>query len=91
MKNRGSIVVGFSGRIKSGKTTLSARVAELMGWPYTSFGDYVRKVARLRRRPELREILQEIGQELVDQILMSSVILFSEKWHGMVVQSWSMG
>lgn len=61
----GAIVVGFAGKIGSGKTTLSSRVAESLGWPYASFGAYVRAVAHQRGLDESREVLQEIGASLV--------------------------
>ena len=63
-----SIVIGFAGKIASGKSTLSERFAEEMGWPYVSFGDYVRTVARQRGEDDSqREILQQIGASLVEQ------------------------
>lgn len=63
-----SIVIGFAGKIASGKSTLSARFAEEMGWPYVSFGDYVRSVARQRGEDDSqREILQQIGESLIEQ------------------------
>jgi len=60
------IVLGFAGSIASGKSTLSSKVAEALHWPRVSFGDYVRSVARLRGFPELREVLQAVGAELVE-------------------------
>jgi len=60
-----SIIVGFAGKIGSGKTTISAAVAEALDWPRVSFGDYVRGVARERGLGESREVLQEIGASLV--------------------------
>ena len=61
------MIIAISGAIKSGKTTLSARLAERLGWPRASFGDCVRPVARERGLDESRESLQALGAELVAQ------------------------
>jgi cytidylate kinase len=59
-------VVGFSGRIKSGKTTISEAVAEALQWPRASFGDYVRSVAARRGLdPGSRPVLQDVGESLI--------------------------
>ncbi len=59
-------VVAFSGRIASGKSTISQGVATTLGWPRASFGDYVRETALSRGfDPEDRSVLQEIGELLV--------------------------
>ena len=63
-----SIVIGFAGKIASGKSTLSTIFAKERGWPYVSFGDYVRLVARQRGEDDSqREILQQTGASLVEQ------------------------
>ncbi len=60
--------IGFSGRIKSGKTTIAAATADSLRWPCASFGVYVRNVAvRRRQNPRSRAVLQEIGESLVAQ------------------------
>jgi cytidylate kinase len=61
-----SIIIGFSGKIGSGKTTISTAVAEALNWPHASFGDYVREVGRERGIEESRKVLQEIGASLVE-------------------------
>jgi len=66
IKSLRSIIIGFSGKIGSGKTTLSAAVAEALNWPRVSFGDYVRGVARQRGLDDSRKVLQEIGASLVE-------------------------
>lgn len=59
-------VLGLAGKIASGKSTLSVNFAEAMGWPYISFGDYVRSVTRqLGLDDSRREILQDVGASLV--------------------------
>jgi dephospho-CoA kinase len=56
------VVVGLSGRVGSGKSSLAACQAERSGWLRAAFGDYVRELARLRGlRHEDRQVLQAIG------------------------------
>lgn len=59
-------IIGFSGAIGSGKSTLSKMLAESLGWGRAGFGDYVRNEAQKQKLPERREILQEIGAHLVE-------------------------
>lgn len=60
--------IGFSGRISSGKTTVSQAVAEALQWPRASFGDFVRTVASNRGLAvDSREVLQEIGVSLISK------------------------
>ena len=61
------LVLAFAGRIASGKSTLSTGVAQVLGWPRVSFGDYVRQVARHRGLEESRSVLQELGAALIAQ------------------------
>lgn len=61
-----SLVIAISGKINSGKTTLRNRLAELEGWSYVSFGDYVRYVTKERGLPDDRIHLQQIGEELIE-------------------------
>lgn len=59
--------VAFSGRIKSGKTTVARRVATALSLPFASFGDFVRLEAESRGLDSTdRTILQGIGQEFVE-------------------------
>jgi ribosome-binding protein aMBF1 (putative translation factor)/cytidylate kinase len=60
------LVLGFAGRIGSGKSAVSAEVAKALGWPRASFGDYVRTVARSAGLEESREVLQELGASLIE-------------------------
>ena len=62
-----AIVLAPSGRIASGKTTLSEAVASSLGWPRVAFGDYVRSVARTQRLPESRSALQDLGATLIEE------------------------
>ena len=59
-------VIGFSGRIKSGKTTIATATASSLDWQCASFGDYVRWVAiRQNEDPESRAALQRIGESCI--------------------------
>ena len=58
-------VLGFSGRIASGKSTLSAAVADALGVPRVSFGDYVRHLTDyMGLDANERTVLQDIGRRL---------------------------
>ena len=60
------LVVGFSGKIKSGKTTVAEAVASELGIARASFGDYVRSIAFERGLDDSdRGILQSIGESLI--------------------------
>jgi len=62
------MIVALAGAIGSGKTTLARALADRLGWPTASFGDYVREQAR-RRGLDLgsRKVLQDLGQSLVEE------------------------
>lgn len=60
-----STVLGFSGGIASGKSTLSEAVALSLGVPRVSFGGFMRTEARRRGLSTDRATLQSIGEELV--------------------------
>ena len=60
------LVLGFSGSIGSGKTTLSRAVASALDLPWVSFGDHIRFVARERGLAGKREELQAIGADMVN-------------------------
>jgi dephospho-CoA kinase len=62
----GSIALGFSGSIASGKSTLSEAVAAALGCNRVSFGLHMRAEAARRGLPDDRSTLQKIGEELVD-------------------------
>lgn len=59
------VVIGFSGKIGSGKTAISSELARSMGCHRVSFGEYVRSVARQRGLLESREVLQSVGEALL--------------------------
>ncbi len=65
--NNGGVVLAIAGRIASGKSTVSERIAREWSWSRASFGDYVREVAESRGLDHSRRTLQEIGVELIGQ------------------------
>lgn len=58
-------VLALSGKINSGKSYAGKPFAEENGLDYVSFGDYVREITEMRGLPAGREILQQVGEELV--------------------------
>lgn len=68
MRDGGKLVLGFSGRIRAGKSTVTSATAQALGWPTASFGDYVRAEATQRHLPGDREALQTVGEELISTL-----------------------
>lgn len=63
-----AVAVGFSGRKKSGKTTISQAVAERLGLHYASFGDFVRNEAARRHLDAASlVVLQDLGATLIQE------------------------
>jgi adenylate kinase family enzyme len=56
----------FSGGTGSGKTTISRKLADLIGWRWASFGDFVRREARRRKLSTDIRSLQELGESMVE-------------------------
>lgn len=77
------VIVGVIGKIRSGKSSLSRGLSENLNWPYVSFGDEVRKIARGRGLNQSREVLQEIGEELVVKGAKEfcEAVLAQGEWH----------
>ncbi len=62
-----NLLLCFSGQIGSGKSSVSAAVANALGWGRTGFGDYLRdEIARCGGDPDDRKALQDLGQARVD-------------------------
>ena len=61
-----NVVIGLSGRINSGKSTLADQLSASLDCNKTSFSDIVREDAINRKMELSRDSLQKIGQELVD-------------------------
>lgn len=55
----------FAGRIGSGKTQVSKRVANELGHSWNSFGSTLRRIAIERGMPTTREALQALGETMV--------------------------
>ncbi len=63
-----AVLVCFSGKIGSGKTSTSVAVAKALGCGYTSFGGYLSNVLAARGSdPDCRELLQDLGQYRIEQ------------------------
>lgn len=62
-----AIVVCFSGKIGSGKSSVISELSNALGWKQVGFGQYVRQeIARLGGDPSSREALQDFGQRCVE-------------------------
>ncbi len=61
------VVLGFSGEIASGKSHISSAMAQTLKAPRASFGDYVRLEAQRRGLTASREILQDVGAQLISE------------------------
>lgn len=60
------LVVSFAGEIGSGKTSVSRRISDTLGWPRVGFGDYLRQeLAKRGEDTSNRATLQDFGQSLV--------------------------
>jgi adenylate kinase family enzyme len=62
-------VLAFSGGIRSGKSTVSTGVAEALGCPRVSFGNYVRMITQFRGLEECRKSWQAVGESLIQEDL----------------------
>lgn len=76
------LAIAFSGKLGSGKTTISNATATALGWPLVGFGDYVRKVVCERGLKGTRENLQAVGTELLeaDPCEFCKAVLSSGGW-----------
>ena len=61
-----STILAFSGAINSGKTTISQEIASKLDWKKTSFGDYIRSIAKQRGVEQSRENLQQLGEKEIE-------------------------
>lgn len=61
------LVICFSGRIGSGKSSVTESLAAALGWRRAGFGDYLRqRIVQEGGDPTSRQALQDLGQRLVD-------------------------
>lgn len=62
------LVVCFSGKIGSGKSSVTVALAERLGWKLAGFGDYLRhRLASEGGDATDRQALQDLGQSLVER------------------------
>ena len=79
------MILGFSGKIKSGKTTVAEAVASELGIARASFGDYVRSVAYERGLDKNdRDTLQNVGESLIQSgwTQFCTDVLEAANWRG---------
>jgi AbrB family looped-hinge helix DNA binding protein len=62
-----AVIAAFAGSAGSGKSTIAGRVASILRWPHTSFGDHVRNIATQRGLAGTRDELQEIGANTIEE------------------------
>jgi dephospho-CoA kinase len=77
------IILGFSGSIGSGKSTLSTELSKVLNYRYASFGNYVRKMAtKMGYMAASRTQLQDIGEMLVgnDALSFCQSVLQDADW-----------
>lgn len=81
-----SMAVCFSGRIGSGKTSVSRQVAKVIEGAWSGFGDFVRSQAVARSLdPGSREVLQDLGAELIrihGSVWLCEQVIASAQWDG---------
>jgi adenylate kinase family enzyme len=63
------MVIGISGRIHSGKSTLANEMAKRMCIPKVSFGSFLRRYSEVNSLDLTRISLQDLGQNFVDNSL----------------------
>lgn len=78
------VAVGVAGSIGSGKTELARALHQIIGGVLVSFGDYVRAEATRRHLRNEREVLQRLGENLIeeqgwDEFCKSVLVHFG--WH----------
>lgn len=62
-----SLIVCFSGKIGSGKSSVLSALVHELHWKHTGFGDYLRaEIVKAGGDPSSREAMQEMGNRLVD-------------------------
>jgi len=57
----------IAGKIACGKSTVSEVIMRHFGFPKVSFGDILRKYSLIQNLPQTREVLQNLGQKILDQ------------------------
>jgi len=62
-----NLKICIAGKICSGKSTVARAVAVHTRYPFTSFGDILRKYSVKSGLSASREVLQSLGQDLIDR------------------------
>ncbi len=60
-----AVALGFTGKLTSPRSATSKEVAKRLDYPRVSFGEYLREYVAKRGLPLSREVLQEVGDDLV--------------------------
>ncbi len=77
-------IICFSGRMRSGKSTISRAIASKLGWKRVSFGEFILQKARAGGCDfEDRSTLQQIGTKLIESGWPNfvSAVLESADWN----------
>lgn len=72
--------IGVAGRISSGKSTVSERLAERLGLPRIAFGDYLRAQAQSRGLDTERPTLQALGAEEFESLRPDGLCRSAAQW-----------
>jgi len=77
-----AIVIGVCGQIASGKTTVAKIISQEYNFHFTSFGDYVRSKAQEMQLTISRQVLQNLGQSLLETDINSFCrhVVFQNQW-----------
>lgn len=79
-----SLVIGVSGKINSGKTTIANFISERYHFNYVSFGNFLRNQAKMHGFKATRRVLQDLGQNFVESDVdaFTKNVLYSNNWDG---------
>lgn len=76
-------VVALAGPIGSGKTTTAALLARQLAWRQAGYGDAIRAIAAARGEPADREVLRQLGLDLLTSgwDTFTRMVLQHARWH----------
>jgi adenylate kinase family enzyme len=61
-------IICISGKVASGKTTLSKKISEIIGCNHFSVSDYLKSIAKMQRNDIIdRPLLQKLGEECINK------------------------
>jgi adenylate kinase family enzyme len=61
-------LIAVAGRTRAGKTTLATALSHELDLPQTSFSSYVRATAVSRQLGATRQVLQDLGAEMIERL-----------------------